>query len=358
MGLQNTYGDTNPLSSIHDEVSKVFNESHDAVVRVEAVDRFGPHAGTGFLIDPHGTIFTQCSLALDSWDFTVEFEGKKYPATCLLADRHSGVAILKANILSTPFLPLGNSDAVTVAEPILVIGYPLDLPVSPNLGIVAGFDQKVMGGYLLPTHFRVSLPIERGEQGAPLLDLQGKVVGMIVGSLFEGHNTCYVLPIKAVEKVYLDYTRFGKAAPGFIGVTLDSSPPGQDKNVSNENNPPHIAALDADTPAAKSGLQAGDTVLQIGDFPIKDASNILDASFYITAGQDVPIMVERQGQKQTFIVKAVDHPTYSHMGISSVRPLEDPPQTSEAHPHALSIHSSESIDQIEASGNHSLLPQK
>ena len=98
-----------------------------------------------------------------------------------MADLRSGIALLKVDA-ATPFLPIGKSAELGLATPVVAIGYPLDLPESPSFGMIAGFDRKYLGRYFSTTHLRINLPTQRGEAGAPLLNFQGEVVGILVSS--------------------------------------------------------------------------------------------------------------------------------------------------------------------------------
>ena len=80
-------------------------------------------------------------------------------------------------------MPIGKSNQLEVATPVITIGYPLDLPETPSFGMVAGFDRKFLGRYFSTTHLRVNVPTQRGEAGAPILNFKGEVVGILVSSL-------------------------------------------------------------------------------------------------------------------------------------------------------------------------------
>ena len=154
--------------------------------------------GTGFFVDPTGTLYTSYTVGGEAGSFSIEFEGKRYPARQIVADVRSGVAMLKIEA-TTPALPIGKAEQLEVATPVVAIGYPLDLPETPSFGMIAGFDRKYLGRYFSTTHLRVNLPTQRGEAGAPLLNLKGEVVGILVSSL-ENNSSCYALPIEAAEK--------------------------------------------------------------------------------------------------------------------------------------------------------------
>src|SRR5207244_12785653 len=101
---------------------------------------------------------------------------------------------------ATPALPIGKSEGLEVTTPVVAVGFPLDLPETPNFGMVAGFDHKCLGRYFSTTHLRVNLPTQRGEAGAPLLNMKGEVVGIRVSSL-ENNSACDAVPVEAAEKI-------------------------------------------------------------------------------------------------------------------------------------------------------------
>src|SRR5437588_4013190 len=204
-------------TSLSREVKDVFEHCAKAVVKIEATDQHGQLSGTGFFVDPTGTLYTAYSVGGEAENVTVEFKGKKYPARQLLADLRSGIAMLKVD-LASPALPIGNSDELEIATPVVAIGYPLDLAETPSFGMIAGFDRKCFGGYFPTKHLRVNLPPQRGEGGAPLLNLKGEVVGILLYT-FE-NNSCYALPIEAAEKLRSDYVRFGEPRYGWIGTNV------------------------------------------------------------------------------------------------------------------------------------------
>ena len=160
------------LNSISSEVAKVFETAKNAVVRIQAEDEHGKLAGTGFFIDPSGTIMTAYAVGGESRDIIVEFGTSRYPAERLVADPRSGVAILRIEA-TTPWLPIGNSDELKMASPVVTIGYPMDLSVTPTFGMIGGFDLKYLNQYFSTTLIRANIAAQRGEAGAPVLNLEG-----------------------------------------------------------------------------------------------------------------------------------------------------------------------------------------
>src|SRR6266446_884515 len=291
-------------TAISRQVKDVFERVGKAVVKIHGVDEHSEIFGTGFFVDPTGTLYTSYTVGGEAGNFTIEFEGKKYPARQVLADIRSGMAMLKID-LATPALPIGKCEQLEVATPVVTIGYPLDLPQTPSFGMIAGFDRKYLGRYFSTTHLRVNLPTQRGEAGSPLLNLQGEVIGILVSSL-ENNSACYALPIDAAEKIRTDFVRFGEARHGWIGINVEAA------STAVEGSRAQMTEIMEGTPAVGSGVKAGDILLQVGNTQIHKPEDVIDASFFLSAGDTVPITVMRGNEKLTFNVQADFHPASQH----------------------------------------------
>jgi serine protease Do len=301
-------GQEQSATSISREVKDVFDRASKAVVKIHGADEHSEFFGTGFFVDPTGTLYTSYTVGGEPGNFTIEFDGRKYPARQILADVRSGVAMLKADI-GTPALPIGSSAQLEVATPVVTIGFPLDLPKTPSFGMIAGMDRKYLGRYFATTHLRVNLPTQRGEAGAPLLNLKGEVVGILVSSL-ENNSVCYALPIDAAEKIRSDFVRFGQARHGWIGANVSEA------SAATEGSRAEVTDI-LDTPAAEAGIKAGDILLQVGKTKVHEPEDVLDASFFITAGDTVPITVMRGNEKLVFNVQADVHPASKNLPMVS-----------------------------------------
>src|SRR5213595_595935 len=298
-------------TAVSRQVKEVFEHAAKAVVKIHGVDEHCEISGTGFFIDPTGTLYTAYTVGGEAGNFTIDFNGKRYPAHQVLADIRSGTAILKTDV-ATPALPIGKSEELEVATPVVAIGYPLDLPETPNFGMIAGFDRKYLGRYFSTTHLRVNLPTQRGEAGAPLLNMKGEVVGIVVSKL-ENTSACYAVPIEAAEKIRSDFVRFGEAKHGWVGINVsEAAQPVEGPRA-------EMTRIMEGTPAANSGIKSGDILLQVGRKKVTQPEDVLDASFFITAGDTVPITVMRGNQKLTFSVQATLHPA-SRSGVLLASP--------------------------------------
>ena len=289
--------------SIAQEVRSVFAKCRGAVVKIEATDELGELSGTGFFIDPNGTLYTSYTIGGASRDIVVHFGGRRYEARRLIAEPRCGVALLKVETdVLCPFLPIGQSRTLNLGDPLVAIGYPMDLPVSPTWGTLAGLDIKYLDRYFATRHIRANIPVQRGEGGAPLLDINGQAVGVLISSL-DGGSACYSLPIEAAERVRKDFMHHGELRPGWLGVGCSEA------REPIAGSTAEVDAVVEKSPGANAGLRAGDILLRVGEREIASPEDVLDAAFFIGAEDEVTLEVARRGEKVKLTVTASERPT-------------------------------------------------
>jgi serine protease Do len=287
--------------TIQASVDKVFRDNLRSVVRVESEDDLGKVAGTGFFADASGTIYTLSSVVGDGLSLTVAYNGRRLPARVLTKDNRSGIALIKVDLdESTPFPAWGDCLKLKTAAPLVVVGFPYDHEVSPSFGLIGGFDRKSKGAFFTTTHIRANIPVQRGQGGSPVLDINGKVVGVLVSGFEQGAG-CYVLPIRAAEKVRTDYARYGDVRHGWAGVTVQEIP------AAVEGSRMAVDVVDPTGPAASS-FRPGDVILQVGDIAVREPEDALDASFFLTAGEPVDVRIVRNGEVLTVPFTPAEHP--------------------------------------------------
>ncbi len=145
------------------------------------------------------------------------------------------------------------------------------------------------------------MPVRAGEAGAPVLNERGEVVGILAYQLDFG-AVCLVLPIKAAEKVRADFVRFGHASPAWIGMTAVPT------DGNNDRDAVKIVSVTESAPAAESGLQAGDIITKLGQTLIHCFGDLCDASFFLTAGEKVPVTVLRGDKEVTLEIRPANPP--------------------------------------------------
>ena len=298
---------TGVFDQIAAEVSGVYEKAAPTVVRVRATDGPEQLAGTGFFIDGEGTILTAYAVVGQAESVSVEVNGRTFTAKIMGRDPRSGVAVLKINATKTPHLEFGDGLRLRPASAIVSVAFPYDLKAEPTFGFVAGVDVKYLTRFFATTHLRANLPIKPGQIGGPLLDSQGKVVGVLMLEIDEG-KACYALPIEAASKVAADIQKHGEPRHGWMGVGVMP-----DRSRPERGAPVFVDRLYKGTPAEKSGLKAGDEVISIGDKPVREPSDVLDAAFFSQVGGKVPVKVKRDGKEQIFTITVSARPDSSRI---------------------------------------------
>ena len=291
-------------SKIASTIRTLSGEKTSAVVRIRSFDEHGEVAGTGFYIDPTGTICTLAELVQGSHDIMIEQQGKTFPAVLVAIDDRSGVAFLKASSPtgSGSFLsPLAitNSPELT---PVLGIGYPRENQATTVLGMITGSKKHDGDNYFCVTHLTASLPLSEGEGGSPVLDLSGNLIGIVItGNTQLG--LCTILPSSAIEKLHQDLLRFGGPNPGWVGAIVEIAA------VPEQNSLTRVVSVEPGSPAEIAGIRSGDTLLSVGNHPIHTPEDVLDASFYLTAGQTVHVRLFREGLIKKLTLQCSEHPS-------------------------------------------------
>lgn len=289
------------------EVNGVYEQAVPTVVRLRATDGAEQLAGTGFFIDGQGTILTAYAVVGQAESVSVDVNGRSFTAKILGRDPRSGIAIIKIPATQTPHLAFGEGMRLRPASAVVSVAFPYDLKAEPTFGLVAGFDVKYLTRFFATTHLRVNLPIKPGQIGGPLLDSQGKVVGVLMLEIDEG-KACYALPIEAAVKVANDMQKFGGPKHGWMGVGVMP-----DRSRPERGAPVFVDRLYAGTPAEKSGLKMGDEVISIGGRAVQEPSDILDAAFFSQVGAKVPVKVKRDGKEQMFTITVAARPESSRI---------------------------------------------
>ena len=285
---------------------EVFLKTGDAICQIEAGDEQGRLRGTGFFIDADGTLLTTYSIGGASQDITVTVGEQRYPATRLLADARTGLAVLKI-VAQRPvrFLKFGKSTELVVASRVMTIGYPFDLPISPSLGLVAGFDIKIRAGteerWFATRHIRVNVPVQRGQSGSPVLNLRGEAIGVLI-SMVDENSGIFALPIEAAGKILHDFLTYGRVRQGWVGVEVRLT------ETPESGSSARILKLREDSPAYIGGVRPGDILLQVGSQKITNPEDVHNAAFFVSATEPITVRVSRSGKEMKLAVTPLDPP--------------------------------------------------
>lgn len=293
-------------AKVASSIGAVTREKSPAVLRVRALDSHGEINGTGFLIDPSGTVCTLAEIVRDARSITLLGACGEASARLEAIDERSGVAFLritgeKGAVSGGHFIsprPVTGADPMT---PILGLGIPREGMLLPSLGLITGRESHVGERYFCVPHLTASIPLAEGEGGSPILDLSGGLIGMVMSGNSRSAS-CSIIPSSAIEKLHKDLIRYGRPNPGWVGAVIEECavPVGDSKA--------RVGGVLQGSPAELAGIRAGDIILSLGDRRITKPEDVLEGSFYLEAGQSVRITAARGGENKTFTVNCTAVP--------------------------------------------------
>jgi serine protease Do len=297
-----------------DEASAIFDKAKAAVVQVRSGDKGYILAGSGFFIDDHGTVLTSSTILGENKSARVVIDGVEVDAKIIGNDPRSGLAMLRVAYDESPFLPLGSASDLKSGDGVIMIGFPMNLPVAPSQGPVSGFDSSYLARVddssarsvsaverFATTHIHANVTISPGEVGGPLLNAQGEVVGLVATSPDNG-KSIYALPVEAMDKIISDFNLYGAARYGWVGVNVAEAP---DSN--HDGRTVRVVQVVPGTPASQSGIQSSDTVMRIDSREIYRPSDVLDASFFSHVGGTMTVVVRRDDKLYDYSFAVIEH---------------------------------------------------
>jgi len=263
-------------------------------------------AGSGFILDREGHIVTNNHVVADTDQVLVRLvDGREYNAKVVGTDEMTDVAVLKIEPKNGEQLPtteFGNSDNLQVGDWVLALGSPLELQFTVTAGIVSAKGRQLTGNPSnLEAFIQTDAAINPGNSGGPLVDLDGRVVGIntaIYGSdRFVGYG--FAIPANIARKTVGDILQYGHVRRPQLGVQIQSVSEA-DAEVYKL---PSIAGAEVvivqkDSPAEKAGIKLGDVVVAVDGDAVKDGTDLTTALARHQPGERVNLTIYRNGQKQ------------------------------------------------------------
>lgn len=300
--------------ALQQRLIEVFEQNKGAIVRVKAaypqpevVDgkaKVMIRVGTGFFISREGHVLVSASRAVGASRVWIEYQGKAYATESIGHDRLTNISVLR--VLAPPEeFSIINLDK-SVGHPALgsiavAIACPLDFEPSPSMGLFTGVDKK-LANQIFPTEYiRSTIPVDAGQGGCPILDINGRFIGMSIASI-PSLGGSYCLPVDALARVRDDLMFSGKIIHSWMGFEV--------KAQLNELDSDEVllSKVQPDGPAAQAGLQEGDRLLSIGGRKINEVTDVSGAIFFTRANQFTTVGFERDGEVKEVSVKTLPRP--------------------------------------------------
>jgi serine protease Do len=277
--------------------------------------------GSGFIISPDGYILTNNHVVKDADEVKVQLtNGKEYDAKVVGADAPTDVAIIKVDANDLPTLKLGDSDALQVGEWVIAIGNPFGLASTLTVGVVSAKGRSNMGIETYEDFIQTDAAINMGNSGGPLLNVDGKVIGMntaIVSPSGGSLGIGFAIPIDMVKTIYKQLIDKGSVTRGYFGIMPQQLDPELAKSFDLDiNKGILVAEVTKDSPAEKGGLKQGDVIIELNDELTEEIGKFRSQVAGLEPNSKAELVIYRDGKKQTITVEVGKMPTGALPGIA------------------------------------------
>ncbi len=318
-------------------IADVAARARPAVVQVTneqlAFPEFGQGAvvpqgvGSGVIFDQDGHILTNNHVIAGAQKLEVSLpDGRSFAATLVGRDPRTDLAVIQIHGSNLPVLPLGDSGKLVVGQWVVAIGNALALPGGPTVsaGVISALGRTVQepnqpdgspGPYLFDV-IQTDAPINPGNSGGPLVDLEGKVIGINTLAAVQAEpgvqaeNIGFAIAINTAKAIADEIIRTGHVTYAYLGVSLYPNSPALAARFNLPRRPGEIiVSIDPSSPAARAGLRRGDVIVAVDGHALNDESEFSRILQSHRPGDQITLTIARGSSEVTVKVTLGTAPT-------------------------------------------------
>lgn len=263
--------------------------------------------GTGWMYDATHVVTNQHVVAGTN-EVTVRFEdGREAQARVIGSDPSTDVAVLELNegADAPAALERGSTESLEVGDPVVAIGSPFGQEGSLTTGVVSGLGRTIQApdGFPIDDVVQTDAALNPGNSGGPLLDSDGRVVGMNAQIASESGSNAgigYAIPIETVQSVVEQLLEDGEVRHAYLGVRLADA---------ENNGGARIVEVLQGGPAADAGVREGDVVVGVGGEEVQNGDDLRRAVTARQPGDELELELRRDGDTRNVTVELGTRPS-------------------------------------------------
>jgi serine protease Do len=272
--------------------------------------------GSGFIIDANGLIATNRHVVNGAAEVSVTFSNGTTLSATVLSIASLDIALLQVQPEQPlPVVKWGDSNTLRQGQPVVAIGNPLGYSFSVTSGIISALERDIHTSSV-DDYVQTDAPINQGNSGGPLFNLNGEVVGVNTALQSQGDGGSigigFAIPSNDARFVIARLQKYGRVKPGWIGARVQKLTPllAEAAGVPRaQRNADGVMVTGLDIDASSIGhLLPGDVILAAGDSTVKDARTFNRAIAVIDVGATVSLDVWRMGNHLKVVVPVIDNP--------------------------------------------------
>ncbi len=261
--------------------------------------------GSGVIVEADGTILTNFHVVDGAEKITVAMsDNKTYEAKIVGSDQPSDLAVIKIEAKDLPYLKLGNSDNVRVGDIVLAIGNPLGIGQTVTAGIISAKGRRTgLSDGSFEDFLQTDAPINRGNSGGALVNLNGELIGInsqILSGGPSGGNIgiAFSIPSNMAKSVMEQLLKDGKVRRGMLGINIQNITDDTAKALElKEKTGIIVSNVKSGSAAEKGGVKRGDIITAINGEKLEDSNVLRNKVAGTLPGTDITLTVVRDGKE-------------------------------------------------------------
>jgi Do/DeqQ family serine protease len=275
----------------------------------QPVERETQATGSGVIVDAaQGYVMTNAHVVENASSIEVTTkDNRRLTAKLIGRDPDTDIALLQIPTGGLTSVPIGDSDRLQVGDFVLAIGNPFGLGQTVTSGIVSALGRSGLGIEGYEDFIQTDASINPGNSGGPLIDLQGRVVGINTAILAPGGGNIgigFAVPINMARQVMDQLINYGEIKRGRIGVAIQDLTPDLAQALGTRHTQGAvIARVEPGSPAERAGLRTNDLVIAINGAPMRSGTELRNRVGLSRIGDEVELTVERGGAERNVTVR-------------------------------------------------------
>ena len=275
----------------------------------QPVERETEATGSGVIVDAaQGYVMTNAHVVENANNIEVTTkDNRRLTAKLIGRDPDTDIAVLQIPAGSLTSVPIGDSDRLQVGDFVLAIGNPFGLGQTVTSGIISALGRSGLGIEGYEDFIQTDASINPGNSGGPLVDLQGRVVGINTAILAPGGGNIgigFAVPINMARQVMDQLINYGEIKRGRIGVAIQDLTPDLAQALGTKHTQGAvIARVEPGSSAERAGLRTNDLVVAINGAPMRSGTELRNRVGLSRIGDEVELAVERGGVERNVTVR-------------------------------------------------------
>jgi S1-C subfamily serine protease len=299
------------LKSFSDELSAVVEKAGPGVIHVHALrdTRSGIASGSGVVISPEGHALTNSHVVHGSAGVEVSLaDGKTVLADLVGDDPATDLALLRIPVGGgLAAAPLGDSNRLRVGDFVIAVGSPFGLTRTVTCGIVSALGRTLSSetGRLIEGVIQTDAPLNPGNSGGPLLDCEGRVVGINTAVIYRAQGLCFAVPAATAAFVIEELLAHRRVRRAYLGISVEEvfiparlSRPSGIKALRGVA----VRGVGRAGPASKAGLRFGDVIVELAGKPTETVADLHRLLNRDAIQVPLEVVVFRNGKMETLTV--------------------------------------------------------